>query len=117
MIELIRLFEYYFTKNMKKGNVHVFKKTYRTLYNDVFVPTLENAYNEMQSARTERTEFEKNNKDLHNDLQAIGKSMHIWKNEFRNRFGTDNIREVLNKIDQLQEIEKSHRVLLNQLEK
>jgi hypothetical protein len=45
------------------------------------------------------------------EIASTEKALEIWKNEFFQRFGTDNISDVMKKIDKLQENNESYRKL------
>jgi len=111
MNHLKELFDQNFKKAMIVNNPERFKRRYKTLYYDVIIPTLEFAYNETQNNKGQLIEVVRNSRTLAADIASTEKALEIWKHEFLQRFGTDNISEVMKKIDNLQENNESYRKL------
>lgn len=115
MDHLKQLFDNNFKKAMIVNNPERFKRRYKTLYYDVIIPTLEFAYNETQSYKGQFLALEKHSMNVAPEITATEKALEIWKHEFMNRFGTDNISEVMKKIDELQEISDWSKKIIKQI--
>lgn len=111
MNHLKEIFDQNFKKAMIVNNPERFKRRYKTLYNEVIIPTLEFSYNETQSWKNQFLALEKYSLTVAPEIASTEKALEIWKNEFLQRFGTDNISDVMKKIDKLQENNESYRKL------
>lgn len=115
MNHLKEIFDNNFKKAMIVNNTERFKRRYKTLYNEVIIPTLEFSYNETQNWKNQFLALEKYSLTVAPEIASTEKALEIWKNEFLQRFGTDNISDVMKKIDELQEKNEIYRKLAKDL--